>query len=52
MRQLAEAKSQQIFRINEFGELHLNYAAYFQRHVDLLQSFHRSVYKLRRHSQE
>ena len=24
MRQLAEAESQQIFRIDEFGELHLN----------------------------
>ena len=46
MRQLAEAESQQIFRIDEFGELHLNYAAYFWRHVDLAQSFHRSAYKL------
>ena len=37
------------FCIDEFDELHLNYAAYYWRHVDLPQSFHRSAYELGRH---
>ena len=34
MRQLAEAKSQLIFHIDEFVDVRLIYAAYFQQSVD------------------
>ena len=45
MRQLAEAESQQIWAINEFVELLLNFADYFWQKVDLSQSSHRSSIK-------